>query len=252
MKWLMYKELRENFNNDQKRIKIFRKIWQRKKILKRIYFDKWNKMMKFAKKGKIVEIGSGPGMFKEYCPEAILLDIVPNPWINIVGDGRNLPFKDNSISNIIFVDVLHHMSDPLYFFKEAQRVLAKKGRIIFEEPYVSKLSYLVYKVHHEGLNLNCDKNNYKLDPQKKALEADLAIPTVMFGKDFKRFKKLFPKLKVIYRDKYDYFFHLLYGNFSYKQLIPNIFYTPLKRIEEQLKFLKDIFAFKILIVLEKE
>lgn len=251
MNFLMYKELRDNFDDDQKRIRIFRKIWRRKKILRKIYFDKWDKMMTFAKKGKVVEIGSGPGAFKEYYPQAILLDIVPSPWVDAIGDGRNLPFEDESVATIIFVDVLHHMVDSLYFLKEAQRVLEPGGRLIFEEPYVSKLSRLIFKIHHEGMNFNCDKNDYKLDADKKALEANLAIPTVMFGKDFKRIKKKFPRLKLIHLDKYDYFFHLLYGNFSYKQLIPSILYTPLKKLEEKLAFLKEFCSLKMLVVLEK-
>lgn len=252
MKLLMYKELQNNFNNDQARIKIFRKIWRRKKILRKIYFDKWDRMMSFARKGKILEIGSGPGVFKEYCPDAILLDIIHNPWIDVVGDGLSLPFKNNSIATIIFVDVLHHMVDPLYFLKEAQRILEPGGRLIFEEPYVSKFSYLVFKNHHEGMNLDCDKNDYKLDTKKKALEADLAMPTIMFGRDFERVKKITPQLKLVCLDKYDYFFHLLYGNFSYKQVIPSFLYQPLKNLEKKLGFLKEIFAFKILVVLEKK
>jgi SAM-dependent methyltransferase len=252
MKFLMYKELRKKFDDDQKRIRIFRKIWRRKPILRRIYFDKWDKMMAYAKKGKILEIGSGPGTFKEYCPEAILLDIVANPWIDVVGDGLNLPFKNKSIDTIIFVDVLHHMADPLYFLKEAQRILKPGGRLIMEEPYVSKIAHLVYLVHHEDCNLNCDKNDYKLASDKKALEANIAIPTVMFGRDFKRVKRKIPQLKLIHLDKYDYFFHLLYGNFSYKQLIPSFFYQPLKKLEQNLRFLKEILSFKMLVVLEKK
>ncbi len=252
MKLLMYKELQDNFDNDQARIKIFRKIWRKKKILRKIYFDKWDRMMGFARKGKILEIGSGPGVFKEYCPNAILLDIVSNPWIDVVSDGLNLPFKNDSIATIIFVDVLHHMVDPLYFLREAQRVLEPGGRLIFEEPYVSKLSYLVFKTHHEGMSLDCDKNDYKLDTKKKALEADLAVPTIMLGRDFERVKKLIPRLKLVYLDKYDYFFHLLYGNFSYKQIIRSFLYQPLKNLEKKLGFLKEIFTFKILVVLEKK
>ena len=251
MNYLMYKELRDNFNDDQKRIRIFRKIWRRKKILRKIYFDKWDKMMAFAKKGKVVEIGCGPGAFKEYYPQAILLDVVPNSWVDVIGDGRNLPFGNESVDTIIFVDVLHHMTNSLYILKEAQRVLKPGGRLIFEEPYVSKLSRLIFKIHHESMNFNCDKNDYKLDVGKKALEADLAIPTIMFGRDYQRIKKKFPRLKLIHLDKYDYFFHLLYGNFSYKQLIPSILYTSLKKLEEKLAFLKEFCSFKILVVLEK-
>ena len=207
--------------------------------------------MKFSKKGKTLEIGSGPGFFKEFFSQAILLDIVPNPWIDVVADGVSLPFKKESIDTIIFVDVLHHMADPISFLKEAQRVLKPKGRLILEEPYVSKLSYLVYKIHHEGMDLNCAQRDYKLKRGKKALEADLAVPTIMFGSGFKRLKKKIPHLKLIFIDKYDYFLHLLYGNFSYKQLLPSFLYQPLRVIEKKLPFLKEILSFKILVVLEK-
>ncbi len=247
----MYKELRAHFGDDQMRIKIFRKIWRRKKVLRQIYFDKWTRMMRFAKKGRILEIGSGPGTFKAFCPQAILLDVVPNPWIDIVSDGRHLPFPNASIATIIFVDVLHHIADPIFFLQEVQRVLEKGGRLIFEEPYVSKFSYFIYKIHHEGMNLNCDQNDYRLDRGKKALEADLAMPTVMFGRDLRRIQKKIPRLKLVHLDQYDYFFHLFYGNFSYKQFLPAALYPPLRVLEQALPSLKNILAFKMLVVLEK-
>jgi len=251
MNILMYKELREKFGNDQARIKIFRKIWKRKAILRRIYFDKWDKMMKFSKKGKTLEVGSGPGTFKEYCPKAISLDVVANPWIDVVSDGRHIPFKDNSIDTIIFVDVLHHMTDPIFFLQEAQRVLKNGGRLIFEEPYISKLSHIIYSLHHEGMDMDCDRRNYKLDSQKKALEADLAVATIMFGRDFNRVKKTIPMLKLVYLNKCDFFFHFLYGNFSYQQIIPSFFYHPLKLLEKILGNFKELMAFKIMVVFEK-
>lgn len=252
MKLLMYKELRDNFRSDKKRIQIFRKIWRRKAVLRRIYFDKWSKMMSYAdKKGKVLEIGSGPGMFKQFCPRAVLLDVIKNPWIDVVGDGVHLPFRKSSIETIIFVDVLHHVRDPIAFLKEAQRVLKPGGRIIFEEPYVSKFSYWVYRFHHEGLDSNCDKKNYQLDTSKKALEADLAIPTIMFGRDFKRVMRLVPGFKLIKKEKGDYFLHLLFGNFSYHQFLPSFMYRPLQLVEKKTKFFDNILSFKILIVMEK-
>jgi len=52
-----------------------------------------------------------------------------------VCDGQNLPFRDGSISSVVYCESLHHMPDPAKSLGEANRVLADDGAVILYEPY---------------------------------------------------------------------------------------------------------------------
>ena len=61
-----------------------------------------------------------------------------------------MPFLKGSLSHLILFDVFHHLQAPNAFLKEARRVLGQGGRLILFEPYVSWVSYPVYRLlHHE-------------------------------------------------------------------------------------------------------
>ena len=60
-----------------------------------------------------------------------------------------LPFADAALGALVLFDVLHHLPDPRRFFQEASRALRPAGRIVLCEPYVSLLSYPVYKFLHD-------------------------------------------------------------------------------------------------------
>lgn len=50
------------------------------------------------------------------------------------GDGHRMPFADNSFSNLLCYDTLHHMHSYPKVFAEFSRVLAPGGRAVFVEP----------------------------------------------------------------------------------------------------------------------
>jgi hypothetical protein len=61
----------------------------------------------------IVEIGAGPGFFKEYFPQLISTDVISTPYVNLVCDAGSLPFQSGSVGALVMVDVLHHLPKPL-------------------------------------------------------------------------------------------------------------------------------------------
>ncbi len=65
-----------------------------------------------------------------------------------LADAQHLPFRNSSLSNIVLFDVLHHLENVRYFFDEALRVLVSLGRIVIMDPYVSVLSWPVYRFFH--------------------------------------------------------------------------------------------------------
>lgn len=50
-------------------------------------------------------------------------------------DAHHLPFKDNSIDFVTFIESLHHMVNPSHVLLEVKRVLVPRGKVFLYEPY---------------------------------------------------------------------------------------------------------------------
>lgn len=231
-----------------------RHIWKNKKILREIYSE-WYKLILANIKtfGTTVELGSGIGNFKEFAPNIIATDIVYAEWLDLECDGHNMPFRDESIDNIVMIDVLHHMGNPVGFFNEALRVLRKGGRIIMLEPYGSPLSLVIYRIFHEEPFL-FDKDYFaSADYQDKdPWESNQAIAQLLFFRNEDIFKMMFQeKLKLLKKIRLSYILYPLSGGFDHKSLIPYFMVKPLRILEKLLVPFGFFFAFRCLIVLEK-
>src|SRR2546426_8011322 len=128
--------------------------WQNKPLLRRLYAGFYERIVALldtsSLHGRIVEIGSGVGNLKSHLPGAVSTDLFPNPWLDVVCDGYELPFVNGSLSHLILFDVFHHLRAPNAFLREARRVLTHEGRLILFEPYISWSSFPVYVLfHHE-------------------------------------------------------------------------------------------------------
>ena len=230
-----------------------KRTWKSKQILKKLYHNWYRIIGNALKPGAILEIGGGSGNLKEFFPHAISSDILFSPWTDAVLDAHFLPFKDATLDNIVLFDVLHHLTDPSHFFFEAQRALNRNGRIILMEPYVSWVSFLVYRfLHQEGMVWNIDpfKKNC-LDKNKKRFHGNQAIPTLIFERYRQRFVKNFPGLKIIKNERMDCMIYPLSGGFHNPSLCPLFLYSTLEYLEMILHPLKRFLAFRLFVVLEK-
>jgi len=146
-------------NIDQHNLEIQKNLeaWNKKPLLREIYRGFYDLILKWVRsdlKGEVVELGSGIGNFKSVYPKCIATDIFPNPWIDQVESAYNLSFQNNSVSNLVLFDVFHHLAFPGSALKEFNRVLAKDGRVIIFEPYISLLGLIIYGIfHHEPVSL---------------------------------------------------------------------------------------------------
>ncbi len=230
--------------------------WQNKKILRDIYTEWYQKIISNLSNvpGKTLELGSGSGNFKEFKPDIITSDIDPQPWLDMSFDAHQMPFHNKELANIVMIDVLHHLANPLLFFKEANKALKKGGKIIMVEPYPSPFSIIVYKLFHpEPFIFNIDYfNQVNYSKEKNPWESNQAIPFLFFFKHINKFNKTFSKnYKVISREKFSFILYPLSGGFENKQIIPNMFIPIAKISEKLLTPLKSLFAFRCLIILEK-
>ncbi|XKM40134.1 class I SAM-dependent methyltransferase [Rhizobium ruizarguesonis] len=107
----------------------------------------------------VLEIGSGTSPLKRFLPNVITSDVLKLDYLDIVFDCHEIArlpdIADHSVDVITMTNVLHHLKDPLAFLRGATRKLAKGGRVYVTEPYLSWLSYPMYKLlHHEPVDLS--------------------------------------------------------------------------------------------------
>src|SRR5512134_2847437 len=105
--------------------------------------------MEACRPGLMLEIGGGSGNLKEFMPRVVTTDILQAPWLDAVADAEALPFRDKTFDDIVMVDVLHHLEAPGLFFREAQRVLRPRGRLVLVEPAITPLSWVAYRFCHQ-------------------------------------------------------------------------------------------------------
>lgn len=230
-----------------------KEIWKSKKLLKRLYHHWYAIIGGELKPGSILEIGGGSGNLKDFFPQAISSDIIFIPWADAVLDAHHLPFKNAALDNIVLFDVLHHLMDPFQFLVEVQRVLKKNGRIIFMEPYVSWVSFIVYRFfHHEGMQWKIDFSNGNGTGKKKNhFHGNQAIPTLIFEREKQFLAKKIPRLRIIRKEKMDCLIYPLSGGFHYASLFPMIMYNVFRFLERLLAPLNQFLAFRLFVVMEK-
>ena len=233
-----------------------RKIYQNKDLIKIIYNNYYKKIKKniyISNKKKILELGSGGGNIKKIIQKCITSDQFKNKSIDRIENIYKINFKKNSISNIILIDVFHHLQFPSLALKEIHRVLIKNGRIIMIEPAMGLIPRIIYKIFHyepNGFNL---KINWNHIPKKiPSLNQYFAAQSMPWRAFFLKELNLKSKYKIKFIKPFSDFAFLLSGGYSYKALYPKILYSFIKLIDKILTSISiRIFSARMLIVLEK-
>ncbi len=233
-----------------------RHIWKNKKILRIIYTEWYRKILEdINKDGITVELGSGSGNFKEFKPEIISSDIEYSEWLDICFNAHNMPFKSNSISNIIMIDVLHHLSNPVGFLKDASLSLKKEGKIAIIEPYPSLFSLIIYRLFHpEPFLMNIDYfSKIEEGDKKDPWEANQAISYLLFFKHRKKLLTLLEKdFTLIKCERMSSILYPASGGFEHKSMIPDCLIPLFHFFESLLSPFLLLFAFRCYIVLKKK
>jgi SAM-dependent methyltransferase len=229
-----------------------RRAWAANAALRELY-GRWYGLVRtqLPKEGPWVEIGSGPGFARHFIPELELSDVVQAPWHDRQIDAGTLPFGDASVGALVLFDVLHHLPAPARFLGEAQRVLRAGGRLVVCEPYVSPLSYPVYRfLHEEGLELKADPlaETAAGDP----FDANQAIPTLLFERRPAELARRFPSLRLRSLERLAGLAYPASGGFSRRPLLPAPLWRALLALEDRLPDAAFRFVgFRLLAVLER-
>lgn len=233
----------------------YRDTWARKPQLRAVYEDLYRDMRGWLAPGRTLEIGAGSGNLKEYMGDLIATDVVPAPWLDIVTDAHTLPFADASLANIVGFDVVHHLEHPRRFFLEADRVLAPGGRVILVEPAMTPVSEFFYRrFHPEPVDFGVDPlADGPSDPARTPFDSNQAIPTLLWGRDRRRWSEAFPRLLPLRVEPRSFVAYALSGGFRDWSMAPTAVIRAMLRVERRLlPVLGRLAAFRMLVVLERQ
>ena len=236
-----------------------RRLWEQKPILRRVYNEEFfARLLSFRAPGGLsLEVGAGPGFLKEFAPDILSTDLIWCPWLDAIADAQQLPFRNGSVTNIFGLDMLHHLAAPLSFLREAARILMPGGRLILIEPWITPVSYFIYRfLHQERCDLTetpWQPNQTGSIPAKMAFDGNQAIPYLLFGPR-RRPDTLnsLPEFKLLALHPFCFFAYLLSGGFKPMNLLPNFMYPAVSKAERlSTPLWRRAAALRVLVVLEK-
>lgn len=240
-----------------------RRAWDENAALRQQYADWYGRVRALLPSrtlGPIVELGSGPGFARGFIPEMLLTDVVRAPWHDRELGAEALPFADGTVGALVLFDVLHHLASPATFFHEASRVLAPGGRVVLCEPYVSPLSFPVYKLFHdEPVRMTVDPLADLAAPDPLAIDKDpfdsnQAIPTLLFDRaaGAAELARRFPRLSLVNVERLAGLAYPSSGGFRSEPMMPLPLWRWLYRAEAALPaWAFRLIGFRILVALQK-
>lgn len=236
-----------------------RRTWEQKPVLRRVYQEEF-----FARllqhqntSGVSIEVGAGPGFLKQFAPAIFSTDLIPCPWLDIAADAQHLPFRSGSVANVFGLDMLHHLAAPLDFLREAARVLISGGRLILIEPWITPLSWFLFRFFHQE---RCDLSETPWLPpvkgssaEKLAFDGNQAIPYLLFGpRRCSETLRALPEFQIVDLERFCLFAYVLSGGFNHANLLPPFLYSALAKFERITSPLwRPLAALRVLLVLEK-
>lgn len=226
-----------------------KKIINNNKFLNLIHKSFYKKIALNVSQKPVVEIGSGPGFIKTVIHSAITTDVIKGPGIDTIAFAENLPFKSKSVGSVVMLNVFHHIKNPVKALYEFDRCLKPNGRIVMVEPWPTLWSKFIYQnFHNEEFNV---KGNWKINGCGRMSDANGALPWIVFKRDIKKFKRLFPNLQIINIELHTPFKYLVSGTLSKPQLLPAPFYPIIDYFERLISPLNKYLALFATIVIRK-
>ena len=237
-----------------------RAAWESNPALRALYADWYGRIAAALPPralGPRIELGSGPGFAREFIPDLELTDVVGAPWLDRELDADAIAAADGSVGALVLFDVLHHLASPGRFFAEAARVLRPGGRAVLCEPFISPLSYPVYKfLHEEPVDMSVDPLAAEIHrsgaTEKDPFDSNQAIPTRLFGRHRAAFARMFPSLRVVSVERLAGLCYPASGGFSRRPLLPMPVWRPLYHLERWLPTSAfRLIGFRLLAVIER-
>lgn len=199
--------------------------------------------------GDILELGSGAGFIREIIPSAQTSELIPCKGVNLSLNALEVGerFKD-MLSNLLMVNVFHHICDSMDFLHSASNALRPGGRLIMIEPWLNIWSKICYRlVGHEPLDPH--QLGWSFPSNDPLFDANQAQPWIVFQRDKEKFLNAFPEFKIIALNPLMPFAYTLSGGHSVSWRISARAIKLCRSIERQ--FLDRRLGMFALIIIEK-
>lgn len=249
---LIHPLLRDMDPDDPALIPIRRRIIQEKPFLRQVYSEWYKRITAVLPvgRGKVLEVGSGPGFLQDSISDLITSEISFSPGVSVVLDAHHLPFANQTLQGIVVIDVLHHLCRPRLFFEEAIRCLVSDGIVAMVEPWVTRWSRFIYtRFHHEPFQVT--RTDWESPRAGPLSGANGALPWIIFERDRTRFEQEFPHLEIRAIRPIMPFLYLISGGLTRLNLMPGWAFDLWQRVEHALQPRMSRLAMFALIVLRR-
>jgi SAM-dependent methyltransferase len=198
----------------------------------------------------VLELGSGAGFLQEYLPGLIRSEVFACQGINLVLDGRDMPFAAGSLRAVVMTDVLHHIPDVRRFLISAGEAVREGGTLVMIEPWVTPWSRFVYtRLHHEPFVPGSERWEFATSGPLSG--ANGALPWIVFERDRSVFDRDFPQWRVQEVRPSMPLRYLLSGGVSLRSLMPGWTFGAWRRTEQALEPAMGQLAMFATIVLQR-
>jgi SAM-dependent methyltransferase len=254
---LRYPEINNLDLNNEKRLIFHRRILSQKSLLRKVFnkfhetFNSCDKIF-FSGTGLRIELGSGIAPIRDRYSDVLATDVVMSSGLDQVLDAHDMNLKSNSVRALFGQNCFHHFSNPIKFFREAERVLEPGGGIVLIEPYYGLFAEFLYPklFNSEGYDKNFFSWEAPINGPMKG--ANQALSYIVFKRDSSVFEKKFPNLKIIHQSTCNnYLTYLLSGGLNFKQMVPNSFAPIIEGLEWFISPLSRFLALHHVIVIRK-
>jgi len=190
--------------------------------------------------GPIVELGSGSSYIKELRPEIVTSDVTTG-MVDLVIDGRKLPFANESVQALLLTHVFHHIPDVGQFFAEASRVLVPGGVIsMVDIPHTPFARFFFSRVHPEPYDDHAPE--WSFPEGHTMLDSNQALTWIVLDRDKDAFRSRFPELRLERRRYLPWLSYLLSGGVNLRSFVPGPAIRFMPALDWLLKPLDGLFA----------
>lgn len=215
-----------------------------KPLIKRCY-DLWYRRLlqdcdSAPKGGRVVELGSGSSYLKQLRPDIVASDVAPGR-VDLLIDGRRLPFPDGSIRALLLTHVFHHIPDVRLFLQEAARVLVPGGVVsLVDVTHTPFGRFFFSRFHPEPYDDQAPE--WSFPEGHSMLSSNQALSWIVFCRDRAVFARDFPELRLERASYLPWLSYLLSGGVNLRSFVPSFLAPVLPRVDRALKPLDGIFA----------
>jgi len=135
-------------------------------------------------KGKGLDIGHD-GRYNFKNGNVVRMNIHSGEHVDVITDGKNYPFENETFDRILIRCVLEHVDNPSYILREAYRILKSNGKIIIEVPFINPIHGApddFYRFTPNGLKKILEDEKYFIEKIFYVEDTNWAIRWILWQK----------------------------------------------------------------------